>query len=343
MSKIAAQSALDEMKVGAFKRTASAFRNFVRKGSEEFPPAKGRYHLYASYACPWAARCLTVRSLLGLEAVVSVSIVHPTWQRTRQDEEHCGWVFHDESKGPLKNTLGHGSIPSDDSTVDHVHGKSTIREIYEASNDTLGKYSVPVLFDTEKNVIVNNESSEIIEMFAKEFDEFSDASAAYKDMDLYPAGKDELVKEIDDRIYNNFNNGVYRAGFAQSQEAYLDGHKAVFDTLEWLEAKLDKSRFLLGDTMSMSDIRLYVTLVRFDPVYVVYFKTSLKMIREYPNVYGYLRDLYQVPLIRKNTNLDHIQRHYFTSHPTLNHYAIIPPCGTSLETAHDRATRAYEA
>eukprot|EP01059_Diplonema_ambulator_P003685 TRINITY_DN133_c0_g1_i2.p1 TRINITY_DN133_c0_g1~~TRINITY_DN133_c0_g1_i2.p1 ORF type:complete len:343 (+),score=133.40 TRINITY_DN133_c0_g1_i2:82-1110(+) len=336
-----AHTTLDELKGGAFKRTASAFRNWIKKGSTEFPPVAGRYHLYASYTCPWACRCLAVRELMGLQDAISLSIVHPTWQRTRPDDAedtHCGWVFHEEAKGPVTSSTGHGSIPSTDATVDHLFGKRTLREIYELSNDTLGKYSVPVLFDKERNTIVNNESSEIIEMFAKEFGEVAKDACP---VDLFPADKEAEMREVDEKIYHGLNNGVYRAGFARTQEAYEMGVNDVFETLDWLEERLERSRYIMGDAMTQTDIRAYVTLVRFDPVYVVYFKCNKKMIREYPNLYGFLRDMYQNPRIRSSTNMGQITRHYFTSHPTLNHYAIIPSCSTNLDLPHDRATRSY--
>lgn len=337
-----AHSALEEMKKGAFKRTASAFRNWVKEGGEH-PPVAGRYHLYASHACPWAARCLAVRSLLGLDGVVGVSIVHPTWARTKPEDEadkHCGWVFHEEGKVPMSSPIGNGEIPSDGCTVDHVLGKKTLREVYEHSGDTAGKYSVPVLFDKVAGVIVNNESSEIVEMFATVLARLG-TNPYTGPMDLLPDHPERAA--IDDRIYHGLNNGVYKSGFAQTQEAYETAVREVFATLDWLEDRLSKSRYILGDKLSITDIRAYVTLVRFDPVYVVYFKCSLKMIREYPNIYGYLRDLYQNPFIKRSTNLDHIVQHYFTSHPTLNHYAIMPLTGTNLDAPHDRAERVYAA
>eukprot|EP01061_Rhynchopus_euleeides_P013818 TRINITY_DN239_c0_g1_i1.p1 TRINITY_DN239_c0_g1~~TRINITY_DN239_c0_g1_i1.p1 ORF type:complete len:359 (+),score=136.42 TRINITY_DN239_c0_g1_i1:93-1079(+) len=325
---------------GALKRTAAAFTGWVKRGGE-FPPETGRYHLYVSYACPWASRCLAVRSLLGLEDTISVSVVHPTWQKTRPEdpsETHCGWVFRDPSEGPLTNTVGFGTVSSEGATPDHVLGKRTIRQIYEASNDTHGKYSVPILFDKKTQVIVNNESSDIIQMFASEFAEFQKTPT---DVDLFPAGKEAEMKEVDDILYPGLNNGVYRAGFAQAQEPFDKAVKDIFETLDWLEERLGKSRYLLGDKITASDIRAYVTLVRFDHVYVVHFKCSTKMIREYPNVFAYTRDLYQNPKIRETTNLDHIVRHYYTSHTTLNRFAIIPPCGTDFDLPHDRATRKY--
>ena len=331
---------------GAFKRSVTAFHDIVQVGGK-FPPASGRYHLYVSLACPWACRCLAVRSLLGLEEAISVSYVHPTWMKTRPDEPedtHAGWVFRSESEEPIANPAGKGSFPGHGSTIDHILGKSTVREVYEAVDSGYsGTRSVPILFDKETTTIVNNESAEIIEILATGFADFHKDAAA--DVDLFPKGEavEADVKEIDERVYHGLNNGVYRSGFAKTQEAFDVAVADVFDTLDWLEARLAKSRYLLGDKISASDIRAYVTLVRFDPVYVVYFKCSKKMIREYPNLFAYTRDLYQHPRIKPTTNLKHIVAHYFSSHPTLNAYAILPPCGTDLELPHDRATRDYSA
>eukprot|EP00755_Sulcionema_specki_P021950 Sspe_Gene.75322::Locus_47069_Transcript_2_2_Confidence_0.500_Length_1203::g.75322::m.75322/K07393/ECM4, yqjG; glutathionyl-hydroquinone reductase len=329
---------LEEMKGGAYKRTASAYRSWVKRGGE-FPPESGRYHLYVGYACPWASRCLAVRALKGLEEALPVSVVHPTWQKTRPEDaqdEHRGWVFHDDSEGPLSNTEGCGAFRAPGATKDHVLGKRTLREVYEHVEDTSGKYSVPVLFDKKTCTIVNNESADIIKMLATEFD-----GATPDDVDLFPEGKEGEMEEVDEKLYDGLNNGVYRAGFAQSQEAYEEAVTDVFETLEWLEQRLDKSRYLLGDKISQSDIRAFVTLVRFDPVYVLHFKCSRRMIREYPNVFAYTCDLYQNPKIQSSVDLHHIVTHYYSSHTTINRFGIIPLCTTDYTTPHNRATRSY--
>ena len=339
MAKQVARTALDELSSGgAFKRADSTFRNWVKPGGEH-PPASGRYHLYASYACPWASRCLAVRSLRGLTNAISVSIVHPTWQKTRPDDSedtHNGWVFANPGGENFTSTAGHGSFPADfkNATVDHVLNKRSIRDVYEHVGYT-GKYTVPILFDKETNTIVNNESTDIIRMLGEGFAEFEEDPA--NDVVLFPEDNDGEAKKVDDRIYNSLNNGVYRAGFAQSQAAFDTAVNELFDTLDWLEERLSKSRFLLGNTLTASDLRAYVTLVRFDPVYVVYFKCSKKMIREYPNVYAYTRDIHQHPRIGVTTEMNHIRTHYFTSHTTLNAYSIIPPYTTDMDLPHNRA------
>eukprot|EP00659_Diplonema_papillatum_P011167 gene11167-17171_t len=228
---------------GAFKRTASIWRKWIKKGSDEYPPEKNRYHLYVSYACPWASRCLAVRALKGLENVVSVSVVHPTLLRSRPDDEndqHIGWWFCDgEKQEPVANILGHGSIPAEGATVDHVNGKKFVRDIYEMCKDTHGKSTVPILFDKKTNMIVNNESADIVEMFDKEFQgigENPDTS-----IELFPSGRERELEEINSQVYE-INDGVYRCGFSTTQQAYNTAVDALYKNLDWAEERLSHSR-----------------------------------------------------------------------------------------------------
>lgn len=275
-----------------------------------------------------------MRHLKGLEKVINMSVVHPTFLRTKPDEdEHLGWTFIKESDADfIPNALGKGKISTKGSTGDLVHNYSSIRELYEKSGDVGGKYTVPVLYDTKTNQIVNNESSEIIEMFNSAFNEFAEKP----DVDLFPAEKLEEIEMYNEMIYNTVNNGVYRCGFAQAQEPYDIALEELFTTLDKLETILEKKRYLCGDTMTIADLRLFVTLVRFDHVYYVHFKTSKKLIREYPNLFAYTRDLYQTPGINESVNMTHIVDHYLTSHVKLNPYGIVPPCTTDYSLPHTR-------
>uniref|UniRef100_A0A7S0VA80 GST C-terminal domain-containing protein n=1 Tax=Polytomella parva TaxID=51329 RepID=A0A7S0VA80_9CHLO len=318
------RTAVDEVsKVGEFKRTASAYRNYIKKGSR-FEPEANRYHLYVSLACPWACRCLAALYLKGLEGVIGVTSVHPTWQRTKLDDpkdEHHGWAFASESDPPKKSPNGFGSFDCRGCTPDTPNGANFVRDLYEKVGDTHGKYSVPILWDTREKTIVCNESQEIVRMFNAEFNDF----AKNKEVDLYPQ---ELVSEIDDInawVYDGINNGVYRCGFATSQEAYDNAVSSLFSSLDRVEKLLSDGReFLVGGRLTEADIRLFVTLIRFDEVYVVYFKTNRKLIREFPHLKKYVTRLYQVPEVQKSVDMYHIKTHYFTSHPKLNHYAIVP-------------------
>ncbi|CAD7700373.1 unnamed protein product [Ostreobium quekettii] len=330
-----AHTALDETSVkGEFKRVESCFRNFIEEGSR-FEPEAGRYHLYISYACPWANRCLAVLRMKGLQDSIGLSIVHPTWQYTRPGKDgHSGWAFYDPSHPPIANVLGFGSFDCDGCIVDSVNGAKFIRDLYEMSNDTLGKYSVPVLWDKKEKCIVNNESSEILRMFNSKFNKF--AENPY--LDLCPESLMAKIDEVNDWVLPTINNGVYRCGFAQSQEAYDIAVKELFASLDRCEEILSEQRFIAGSVLTEADIRLFMTLIRFDEVYIVYFKTNKRAIREYPNIREYVKNIYQVPGMAESINMKHIKTHYYTSHPKLNHYAIIPT-GSDYwwEEAHDRA------
>jgi len=327
MSAEGSRSALAEVdKKGAFIRKDSTFRDIIKEGGK-FPPEAGRYHLYISLACPWAHRCYIVRSMKGLEDVIGLSIVHPTWQYTKKEvDDHCGWVFRDPESEPLSNTNGFGSFDARECIPDSINGTSSMRELYNSIGYE-GKYSVPVLWDKKEKTIVNNESSEIVCMFNSAFNAF----AKNPDLNLDPIGTQEAQEEVNSWIYPTINNGVYRCGFAKSQEAYDEAVSELDASLDKLEELLSKQRYVTGDKLTISDIRLFVTLVRFDEVYVVYFKTNTKALREYPNILNYMRELYQIPEIQKTVSMYHIKTHYFTSHPTLNHYAIVPKGSNTLE------------
>jgi len=335
-----ARTALDEMSEdGAFKRTDSVFRNVVKKGGK-FEPEAGRYHLYISLACPWAAGTLATLRYKGLDdGVIGYSIVHPTWGRTRPDDPndtHCGWHFRNPGDDPVPNALGHGSNECDDACIpDSINGAKTIRDLYELAEDTTGKYSTPVLWDKKEKTIVSNESVDILKAFNSAFDEF----AKHPERNIFPSDE-KIAKQLDDLneyIYPNINNGVYRCGFATSQKAYGTAHTELFESLDKAEEHLKHNDekgipFLVGDALTWVDLRLYMTLVRFDPVYVVYFKTSFKRIIDYPYLLQFMRKVYAIPEIKASTNIKHIKMHYFTSHPALNTYGIIPESnGPALE------------
>lgn len=324
-----AHTALDEMDDdGRFKRTAASFRNTIEAGGR-FAPEAGRYHLYVSLACPWAAGTLAALKYKGLEDAIGVSIVHPTWGPTRPedpDDGHIGWQFKNPGDEPLTNALGHGSFECDDALIpDSVNGAKTVRDLYEMAKDTTGKYSTPLLWCKKENTIVCNESIEILKLFDSIFDEF----ATHPERKLFKESEMEEAEALNEYIYPTVNNGVYRCGFATSQSAYLEAHTQLFESLERLERHLEEKDkegipFLTGKELTWIDLRLYQTLVRFDPVYVVYFKTSHKRIADFPHLLQFLRRCYSVPELKASTNIRHIKMHYFTSHPKLNTYGIIP-------------------
>jgi putative glutathione S-transferase len=282
---------------GAFVRQDSTFRDRITAdGSSGLPAVAGRYHLYVSLACPWAHRAVIVRRLKGLEDAIGLTVVDPI----RDDEE--GWRFADERPDPL-------------------NGWTFLKEAYEATDPGFeGRVSVPVLWDTVTGRIVNNESADVIEMLATEFDEV----AGDPDLDLYPDALRDDIDALNDQVYDTVNNGVYRAGFASSQEAYEDAVMPLFATLDELEVRLTRSRFLFGDRQTLADWRLFTTLVRFDAVYHGHFKCNLRKISEYPALSGYLRDLYQTPGVAQTVDMDHIKRHYYVTHTSINPTQIVP-------------------
>ncbi|XP_052202394.1 uncharacterized protein LOC127808079 [Diospyros lotus] len=319
-----ARSALDEMsESGAFMRTPSTFRNFIsRDQNSSFPAEAGRYHLYISYACPWASRCLAYLKIKGLDRAISFTSVKSKWGRTKDTDEHMGWVF------PASDTEEPGAEP------DPLNGAKSIRELYElASTNYSGKYTVPVLWDKKLKTIVNNESSDIIRMFNTEFNDIADNAA----LDLFPPHLQSQINEINEFIYKGINNGVYKCGFAKKQEPYEEAVKELYDALDKCEEILGKQRYLCGNTISEADIRLFVTLIRFDEVYAVHFKCNKKLLHEFRNLFNYSKDIYQIPGISSTVKMDHIKRHYYGSHPSINPYGIVP-IGPNIDYSapHDR-------
>ena len=289
---------------GSFERKESSFRNWVTADGSAGPSGVGgfkaepnRYHLYVSLACPWAHRTIIYRKLKGLEDMISMSVVNPIMG----DE---GWTFN----------AGEGVIP------DPIFNATHLYDIYIAAHaDYTGRVTVPILWDKKTNSIVSNESSEIIRMFNSVFDDVGALAG-----DFSPP---ELLAEIDslnEYIYPTINNGVYRAGFATTQEAYEDAVIELFNALDVLEVRLDNRRYLTSSTITEADWRLFTTLVRFDSVYVGHFKCNLHRIVDYPNLWGYLRDLYQIPGVAETVNINYIKMHYYGSHETINPTRIIP-------------------
>lgn len=300
---------------GRFVRQESAFRDQVRAdGSTRFGPEAGRYHLYVSLACPWAHRTLIFRRLKKLEEAISISVVHPYMGSS-------GWTFENLD----------GTEPC---VSDPLFGARHLHEIYSRADARYtGRVTVPVLWDRKEQTIVNNESAEIIRMFNSEFDALGDAS-----VDLYPGPLRPEIDDLNAFIYPNVNNGVYRCGFATTQEAYEEAVESLFGALDELEARLGRQRYLLGDRITEADWRLFTTLVRFDAVYVGHFKCNVRRIADYPSLSGYLRDLYQVPGIAETVNFDHIKRHYYESHKTINPTGVVPVGPIlDLDAPHGRA------
>lgn len=329
-----ARTAFDEMgKDGSFQRTDSAWRNWIsREPGAQFPPESKRYHLYVACACPWAHRALITRGLKGLEDAISISVVHPVWKKTKPDDlkdTHCGWVFGDPNGKPYKNTSGLGGpFPPafTGNEPDPIFGAKSIREVYEKCNDTDGKYTVPILFDKKLNTIVSNESSEIIRMLNSEFNEF----ARCPELDLYPEDLVDPMEAINNKVYSNLNNGVYQCGFATTQSAYDKAIDDLTKTFDEVDCILQGSRFLTGDKLTLTDIRLFVTLVRFDEVYTVYFKTNTRSVTHTPALLNYCRDIYQMTGVAETLGMEQIKTHYFASHPMLNKWSVIPR-GTDFE------------
>ena len=319
MSTFSEKTALAEVdaKDGKFKRTPSSYRHVIHK-TGDFPPDKNRYILYVSLACPWACRCVATYYLKGLEDVISLSVVHPVWARTREEDMHCGWRFASPDDPPVSNPKGYGSFPCDGCIPDPLGSFKFVRDMYDEARDT--KYTVPVLFDSVTKTIVNNESSDIMRMLNASFNDH----AKNPGLDLYPEDCRAAIDVMNESIYESVNNGVYKCGFATTQSAYDEAVTELFESLERIEQTLTKSRYLCGDVLTEADVRLFCTLIRFDPVYVVYFKTNVKTLHEFPSIREYVKDVYSIPEVQKSVDMDHIKMHYFASHPTQNPYAIIP-------------------
>lgn len=302
---------------GRFERNESQFRNWLTADGAPGPSGEGgfaaeadRYHLYVSLACPWAHRTLVFRKLKKLEDLIPVSVVSHFMGSD-------GWTF-DTDAG---------------STGDDLHGLDYLRDVYlRADPNYTGRVTVPVLWDRKRETIVSNESSEIIRMFNTAFNEITG-----DDSDFYPEALREEIDAVNAKVYPNVNNGVYRSGFATTQEAYDEAVADVFSTLDDLEDRLSRQRYLAGDRVTEADWRLFTTLVRFDPVYVGHFKCNIRRIVDYPNLSNYTRDLYQVPGVGGTVDLEHIKKHYYRSHETINPTRIVP-AGPQIDYAapHDR-------
>ncbi|MBE9216782.1 glutathione S-transferase family protein [Plectonema cf. radiosum LEGE 06105] len=283
---------------GKFIRPSTTFRDWITAdGSSGFKAEAGRYHLYISWACPWACRTAIMRQLKGLQDVIGLSVV-------AAEIHQNSWEFKDEP----------GAIPD---TVNHT---DYLWQLYlKAQPDYTGRVTVPVLWDKQKGTIVNNESREIIRMFDTQFEEF-----AKQDADFYPDDLQKVVDETIDAIYQPINNGVYRAGFATSQSAYDQAVTELFDALDDWEKVLAKQRYLCGNKVTEADWCMFTTLFRFDAVYYVHFKCNIRRIVDYPHLWNYLKELYQMPGVKETCNLDHIKRHYYISHPNVNPHQIVP-------------------
>ena len=307
-----AGSVEEEMESGEFKRQEDQFRQWIRRdGSTPYPAQAGRYHLYVSQACPWAHRTVITRMLKRLEDVVSLSVVDPI----RDDE--TGWAF--------RQGRGHGPDP--------VNGFSYLAEAYRASDpEYSGRVTVPVLWDKAEKHIVNNDDDQIMRMFNDEFAEYSGSN-----VDLYPENLRAEIDALNDLIYPAINNGVYRAGFATTQNAYEAAVSRLFEALDQLDGRLADRRYLTGAALTEADWKLFPTLIRFDAVYYVHFKCNVRRIADYPNLSGYLRDLYQYPGIAATVDFDHIKRHYYYTHDDINPFRIVPlGPDQDLNAPHDR-------
>ncbi|MFL1464032.1 glutathione S-transferase family protein [Roseococcus sp. DSY-14] len=297
---------------GRFVRKESQFRDWVTPdgapgptGAAGFPAEAGRYHLYVSLACPWAHRTLIFRALKGLEGMVGVSVVH--WRMLEQ-----GWTFED----------GPGVVP------DTVNGARVLHEVYTAAAPGYtGRVTVPVLWDKAARRIVNNESADIVRMFNGAFD-----GLGARPGDFFPEALRGEIEALNERIYATVNNGVYRAGFATTQAAYEEAVGPLFETLDWLEARLATRRYLCGERLTEADWRLFTTLLRFDAVYAGHFKCNIRRLVDYPRLWAWTRELYQVPGVAGTVDFGHIKRHYYESHRTINPSGVVP-AGPALDFA----------
>lgn len=290
---------------GKFVRSTAGFRNWITADGSAGPTGKGgfkaepgRYHLYVSLACPWAHRTLILRTLKGLQDMIDVSVVHP-------DMQADGWTFETDADG---------------ATGDRLFDLPFARDLYiRADPGVSGRVTVPILWDTHQNTIVSNESAEIIRMFNSAFDGLTGNTD-----DVYPADMRHEIDAINERVYADINNGVYKAGFATTQTAYNEAAAALFDALDWADALLSDRRYLAGGQLTEADWRLFTTLVRFDAVYHLHFKCNRRRLIDYPNLWPYARELYQVPGVSQTVGWAHIVRHYHYSHETINPNRIIP-------------------
>lgn len=304
---------------GEFIREDAQYRNWINADGSAGPTGNGgfiaeadRYHLYVSLACPWAHRTLIFRELKSLQDIISVSVVHPHMLEQ-------GWSFADDFE---------------EASGDHLYGHSYLHQIYTQNKaDYSGRVTVPVLWDKKQKCIVNNESSEIIRMLNTAFNHLTNNHDDY-----YPESLRQEINEINEFVYRNINNGVYRTGFATTQTAYEKAFQGLFSALDAIDKRLETQRYLVGERLTEADWRLFTTLVRFDAVYVGHFKCNLKRIDDYPNLSGYLRELYQYPGVKQTVNLAHIKEHYYYSHTTINPTRVVPlGPELNLSAPHERA------
>jgi len=285
-------------KSGSYDRQPRSFREIISNEHKIYKPESGRYHLYVSFACPWANRTLIYRKLKGLENHITVSVVHP-------DMLENGWAFDDSYEGATK---------------DHLFGFKYLREVYQKADSKITtSVTVPILWDKKTNTIVNNESSEIIRIFNTGFNELTGNNEDY-----YPDALHQKIDMLNETIYKNINNGVYQAGFATTQQSYDNAVTNLFKSLDELDKLLENNKYLIGETLTEADLRLIPTLLRFDIVYVTHFKCNIKRIKDYKNLSRYTKELYEIPAVFETTNLDHIKRHYYYSHVNINPFRIIP-------------------
>lgn len=290
---------------GRFVRSEATFRGQISDEGDH-PPAPGRYHLYVAWACPWAHRSLLYRHLKGLSGLISVSVVHPHMLGE-------GWVFGDQHP-------------------DHLFGATHLHKVYtRAQADFTGRVTVPVLWDKQADTIVNNESAEIIRIFDTAFADLADPDAPLADYPLCPPDLIDAIDAVNDDVYNNINNGVYKSGFATTQDAYDEACTALFEAMDRMEARLSSQPWLLGDRLTEADLRLFPTLLRFDPVYHVHFKCSRKRLIDYPHLYDHTRAIFQIPGVPSTLNLDETRAHYFYSHDTLNPHRIVAQAPVTLD------------
>lgn len=283
---------------GNYFRLDSQFRNVITDdGSSGYRAEPDRYHLYVSYACPWAHRTLLARTILGLQEYISYSIVNPV-------STQCGWTFS----------------PYEGSTVDHVNGFSCAYSLYTATDPYYtGLVTVPILWDKKTKAIVNNESSEIVRMLNDSFTTYRNVN-----LNLYPPSISNAIDSVNEFIYKNINNGVYKCGFAKTQSAYEESVNMLFAALETVDACLKNSKYLMGDVLTESDIRLFPTLIRFDAVYYIHFKCCLRRISDFKNISRYINDVLNIDGVRETVNIKHIKAHYYLSHPDINPTGIVP-------------------
>ena len=283
---------------GSYARLPRTFENKISSDDAVYTPDSKRYHLYVSYACPWATRALIYRKLKSLEDHISVDVVHP-------DLLEEGWAFDDSYPGATKESL---------------YGFKFLRELYQKSDPNVTtSVTVPVLWDKQTETIVNNESSQVIRIFNSAFNELTGNNENY-----YPDHLQEEIDKLNDWIYNSVNNGVYKCGFAKTQESYDEAVTALFEALDELDQRLAKSKYLIEDILTEADLRLIPTLLRFDVAYVTHFKCNIKRIIDYKHLSRYVNDLMTIPAIKDSTKFDHIKRHYYFSHKEINPYRIVP-------------------